>query len=63
MGQSNPPIFVMGQRDTSKFAPTSPALTMTALAADMANENASISLFKKRRIAKKRRISSAKNGG
>ena len=42
MGQSNPP----------KFALTTPALTMAALAAAMANENASIPLFKKRRIAK-----------
>ena len=38
----------MGQSDPPKCALTSPALTMTALAAAMANDNASIPLFKNR---------------
>ena len=42
----------MVQSDPPNFALTSPALTMTALAAAMANEKALIPLFKKQRIAK-----------
>ena len=52
----------MGLNDPSKFALTSPALKMTALAAAMANENSSFPQFQKRRIAKKANLP-AKNGG
>ena len=53
-GPERSSIILIGQRDPSKFALTSPAVTMTALAAAMANEKALIPLFKKRRIVKNR---------